>query len=367
MTAQSNSEIAFEASLFDVFRTAARITMRDPGFAMRALRLMRRQQKAARVRERWEASGTHVPPFAIYSTTARCNLRCAGCYANILHISDRNELTDARTRALLREAVDLGVSVMLLAGGEPLLRERMLELTAAAPEILFLLFTNGTLLDTEVAERLKRQRHVVPVLSIEGDESKTDARRGDGSHQQVLNAMQLLRAKRVFFGTSTTLTSENFELATDRQHLLNLIRNGCRLFYFINYVPAAPGTDDLQLTLEQVAELDRRLASYRKDLPCLLIAFPHDEIALGGCLAAGKGFLHINAYGDVEPCPFSPYSDRNLSEATLLEALHSPLFRKILDSGVTLDETDGRCALWKRREWVSSLCASSKSGSNGVG
>ena len=126
-------------------------------------------------------------------------------------------------------------------------------------------------------------------------------------------------------------------------------------------MPVEPGTEILQLSPGQVADLERRLDELRRRLPAIFIAFPHDEIALGGCLAAGRGFLHINAYGDVEPCPFSPYSDTCLAETSFREALDSPLLQSILNSGVVLDETDGQCALWKRRDWVSSLLAEGSS------
>jgi MoaA/NifB/PqqE/SkfB family radical SAM enzyme len=347
--------IAFEATIFQEIRTAARITMADPRFAARAARLLVRQSRAARIRARHEAADRHVPPFVIYSITDRCNLNCEGCYDKLLHRHDRAELPDDRVRSILREMRDLGVSVMLLAGGEPLLREKLLDFTAEFPEILFLLFTNGSLIDDAVIDRLRRQRHVVPVLSIEGDETLTDRRRGRGTYDHVMAAMTRLRKRRVFFGTSTTLTSENFDLHLGEDHLRDLIRRGCRLFYSINYVPVQPGTDHLQLRPEQVHDLEQRLAWFRKKLPAIFIAFPHDEIALGGCLAAGRGFVHINAYGDVEPCPFSPYSDTNLADASFADALDSPLLQKILQSGVVLDETDGQCALWKKRSWVRSL------------
>jgi len=347
--------VAFEASIVDVVKTALRITRSDPRFATHALRLLRRQSRAAKVRDRRESRGVHVPPFLIYSITSRCNLDCVGCYANILHTSDREEMSQARVRALLDEVEALGASVMLIAGGEPLLRPHLLELTAAHPQILFLLFTNGTLLDPGRIEALRRQRHVIAVLSIEGDEDQTDRRRGDGAHRTVIDAMTRLKERRVFFGTSTTLTSENFDLATSETHLRRLVDRGCRLFYYINYIPVKEGTDDLRLGPDHVRELEERLAYHRKRLPALFIAFPHDEIALGGCLAAGRGFLHINAYGDVEPCPFSPYSDRNLNDVSFEEALSSPLLQQILGSDVVLDETDGQCALWKRRAWVASL------------
>ena len=355
MTETQPSALAFEATIFQEIRAAARITIADPRFAARAARLLLRQRRAAHVRARHEATGLHVPPFVIYSITDRCNLDCEGCYDKLLHRHDRPELPDENVRRILGEMRDVGVSVMLLAGGEPLLRESLLDFTADFPEILFLLFTNGSLIDAAVIERLRDQRHVVPVLSIEGDETLTDRRRGRGTYDHVMAAMTRLRKRRVFFGTSTTLTSENYDLHLDPSHLRDLIGRGCRLFYSINYVPVQPGTEHLQLRPEQVHDLERRLAGFRTSLPAIFIAFPHDEIALGGCLAAGRGFLHINAYGDVEPCPFSPYSDTNLTDMSFGDALASPLLQKILRSGVVLDETDGQCALWKKRDWVCRL------------
>ncbi len=352
---QGKGDPAFDASILDVLRTGIRITRGNPRLALRGLRLLRGQQCAARHRAFEERRGLHVPPFVIFSVTGACNLTCAGCYASILHRAARPEMSDERVGTLFREARDLGVSVMLLAGGEPLLRRELLADVVAVPEILFLLFTNGSLLDDEVIHTLRAASHVVPVLSVEGGEDETDARRGAGAYERVTAGMARLRARRVVFGTSTTLTRSNFETAIGEAYVRDLTRRGCRLFYYINYVPVEPGTDELQLTTDQVAELGRRLTRYRRAMPALFIAFPNDEMAFGGCLAAGKGFLHINAYGDVEPCPFSPYSDSNLLEVSFREALASPLFRKIRAEEITLDETDGRCALWKRREWVKGL------------
>ncbi|GAG13388.1 unnamed protein product, partial [marine sediment metagenome] len=180
MTRNQTTELAFEASIFDTLKLAARILFYDPRFAVRALRLLSRQRRAAKVRRLHTARGVHVPPFSIFSITGKCNLSCTGCYANLLHLSDRPELSNERIGRLLSEARDLGVSIMLIAGGEPLLREGLFDLTAQVPEILFLLFTNTTLLDDTVVERLKAQPHVVPILSLEGDETLTDARRGAG-------------------------------------------------------------------------------------------------------------------------------------------------------------------------------------------
>jgi MoaA/NifB/PqqE/SkfB family radical SAM enzyme len=348
--------LSFEASILDALKLGARLCARQPWIALRAVRLLSRQSRASKVRRRHWARGVHVPPFCIHSVTSRCNLQCAGCYAHALHKhEDREEMDDACTARFFREASDLGVSVILLAGGEPLLRDRLLHLTEAAPKILFLLFSNGSRLDTSAIAHLKRQPHVLPVLSLEGPHSFTDARRGPGTHEAVLALMDRLKKARIFFGSATTLTRENLDAATGEDHVASLRQHGCRLFFYINYVPAEPGTESMQLLPEQVQMLTQRLEQYRRTLGSLFIAFPQDEIALGGCLAAGRGFVHINAYGDIEPCPFSPYSDRSLQQGSLLEALASPFLRRIRAADVTLDETNGQCALWQQKAWVHQL------------
>lgn len=350
------SQPSLELSILDTLRQISRMTRCGPRLMLRAVKLLVRQHRAARVRQQHAAEGLQVPPFAIFSVTSQCNLNCFGCYANVLHQhSARDEMDEERIVNLFSEASQLGVSVMLLAGGEPLQKTRLLQMTQNEPGILFLLFTNGSLLDHLAIQQLRKQPHVIPVLSIEGSEPATDARRGQGTHARIAAAMQELKRARIFFGTAITLTGENFGHATAREHVQSLITQGCRLFFYINYIPVVPDTQHLTLSRLQVKELDRRLGEYRHQLPSLFIAFPQDEVSLGGCLAAGRGFFHINAVGDLEPCPFSPYSDRNIRDGSLADALQSPLFLRIRTSGKSLDETGGQCALWEQRAWVEGL------------
>ena len=95
--------------------------------------------------------------------------------------------------------------------------------------------------------------------------------------------------------------------------------------------------------------------SLRSKFNALFITVPGDEEEIGGCMSAGKGFIHINAEGGVEPCPFAPYSDANLNELSLQEALQSEFLKKIRDNHEHLSETEGGCALWVKREWVRSV------------
>jgi MoaA/NifB/PqqE/SkfB family radical SAM enzyme len=345
----------FNRSIRDFFLDALRVSFRDPAMACFVYQTIRRQKRAEQVRLDWEKRGFHVPPFMIVSITKRCNLQCKGCYARAQHRSAEAEMSADKLRSVIAEAAELGVSIILIAGGEPLTRPEVLDITQGFPQVIFPLFTNGMLLDEQVTARLKKQRHVVPVISLEGRQIDTDGRRGEGVYGHVLSTMHRLRREGVFFGTSVTLTSRNFGLATGKEFLQKLMATGCKLFFYVDYVPVQEGTEELALTTEQRAAEPEIMLALHKELPGLFVAFPGDEEMYGGCLAAGRGFVHVSPEGRLEPCPFSPFSDVSLKDVPLKEALQSQLLRTIRESGAHLGETRGGCALWERREWVGSL------------
>jgi MoaA/NifB/PqqE/SkfB family radical SAM enzyme len=187
----------------------------------------------------------------------------------------------------------------------------------------------------------------------------TDARRGKGVSRQARATVERLRAAGVFFGISLTVTSGNLTTVTDPTFVAELMTLGCRLFFFVEYVPVREGTESLVLTEEQRCQLAACTDAMHDRHAGLFIAFPGDEQAYGGCLAAGRGFVHISPSGRVEPCPFAPYADTNVRDVSLLEALQSPFLKTIRESHERLGETQGGCALWAQREWVRSLLATS--------
>ena len=99
------------------------------------------------------------------------------------------------------------------------------------------------------------------------------------------------------------------------------------------------------------------MQKYLAKYPALFIAVPWDEDDVGGCLSAGRGFVHINAAGDLEPCPFAPFSDTNVRDFSLQDALQSKLCERIREIPKLSRETGGGCVLWKERELVESLKA----------
>jgi len=167
----------FDRQVARVFKYAARAAWKNPKQALFFARIQAAQLRSARLRDRQRELGVQVPPLVIASITSRCNLHCRGCYARARHRSRRPELTDEQWADLFAQAQELGVSVIMLAGGEPLMRPGILDVTRKFPGIIFPLFTNGLLLDDAVIARFRSQPQVIPVLSIEGWEPETDTRR----------------------------------------------------------------------------------------------------------------------------------------------------------------------------------------------
>jgi MoaA/NifB/PqqE/SkfB family radical SAM enzyme len=339
------------------FKNAVTVSLKNPSQAVYFFQTVRNQQKASSTRANWHKKGLHVPPIMIFSITNRCNLHCKGCYHQALRDITKAEMSEEKLRSVISEAHDLGVSFMVLAGGEPLVRRDIISITRDFPDIIFLMFTNGLLITDEMVEQFKAQKNIVPLISLEGSEENTDGRRGAGVYERLQGTIEKIKKQDVFFGTSLTLTRSNFDTITDDQFIRNLTNLGCKMLLFVEYSPVQPGTEDWVITDEQRNKLAVIMEAFRKKYSALFVSVPGDEKDFGGCLSAGRGFVHISAEGDVEPCPFAPYSDANLRDHTLQEALKSNFLRAIRENDDLGKETGGSCALFAKSEWVKSLLA----------
>ena len=312
-------------------------------------------------RQKHEESGRHIPPFLIASIASKCNLHCAGCYARAGGICSENqeekELSVHEWEKVLTEASELGVSFVLLAGGEPLLRRDIVSLAVGFPNMIFPIFTNGTLVDEAYIELFDLHRNIIPVFSIEGDAKETDLRRGEGVSSNVEKAMEILHTKGILFAASVTVTSQNVaEVATER-FLEKLRSKGCGAVFFVEYVPAERGTEGLVLSESEAESLNKKVGSFKAQFADMnIFAFPGDEKYMGGCLAAGRGFFHVNPFGGAEACPFSPFSRMNVREHSILEILESPFFEEVRRIGKE-DATQhiGGCALFNHENEIRQL------------
>ncbi|OYP02769.1 radical SAM protein, partial [Lachnotalea glycerini] len=200
-----------------------------------------------------------------------------------------------------------------------------------------------------------------PVLSIEGKEEETDKRRGNGVFQNLVNTMQLLKDNGILFGASVTVTTANLKEVTSKDFLDYLYELGCKVVIYVEFVPVTNEAKELAPGDEEREYLRKILCEIRENYEDMVfVSFPGDEKTSGGCLAAGRGFFHISSNGSAEPCPFSPYSDINVKDTSLREAMNSRLFRRLQEEDVPLEEHAGSCVLFERKETVEKLLSSDR-------
>jgi MoaA/NifB/PqqE/SkfB family radical SAM enzyme len=344
----------FDESVRDLFGSALRMGMENPSWLGFLLKTYCAQRSSLAKRVQNEKNGVHVPPLLIMSVTQRCNLACSGCYAKVAHGADSASLSQNEMERIVGEAEDLGVSIVFIAGGEPLMRPDILDIAASHPKITFPMFTNGILIPAHLSAIVKA-KNLIPIISVEGFEDKTDARRGEGVFEKVTQSMNFLKSARKIFGVSVTVTSENLDEVTSSEFVRKMMDMGARVFFYVEYVPLQAGTEHLCPTNEQRKILAEKTAKLQKTLPAIFVAFPGDEEKYGGCLSSGRGFVHVAANGSLEPCPFAPFSAGNLKEMSLKEALKSRFLEELRNNHDKLTETSGGCALWKHRDWARNL------------
>ena len=340
-----------------IVKDAIKASLKNPKESLFLARFAKHTKKASKIRQEYERKGQNIPIFLIASITSSCNLHCTGCYsrANNSCSDDAplNQLSAEEWEDIFNQAKDLGISFIVLAGGEPMIREDVIVKASQFDEILFPIFTNGTMLNEDYLKLFDENRNLVPIFSIEGDMEVTDSRRGEGVYNQLLDSMDKMKRNNLIFGASLTFTKGNLNNLLSREYINQLRDFGCKVIFFIEYVPVnedtmdlAPGDEERDLLLENLEDL-------RKEYDDMLfLSFPGDEKTSGGCLAAGRGFFHINSHGGAEPCPASPYSDMNVRESSLLEALNSNLFKSLREGGILLDDHEGGCVLFEHKEEV---------------
>lgn len=268
----------------------------------------------------------NIPWTILLDPTSACNLHCTGCwaakYGNLMNM-DLSTLD-----SIIFQAKELGIHMFIYSGGEPLMRKNdIITLCERHNDCVFLAFTNGTLIDEQFAETMLRIKNFVPAISVEGFAGNTDFRRGKGTFQRVQAAMQVLKQHHLPFGVSCCYTSQNVSTIGSEEYFDWMINMGAKFCWIFTYMPIGNGAPtDLMATAEQREFMYHQVRKFRESKPLFTMDFWNDAEYVGGCIAGGRSYLHINANGDIEPCAFIHYSDSNIKEKTLIEAFQSPLF-----------------------------------------
>lgn len=306
-----------------------------------------------------EEHNCNIPWAILLDPTSACNLHCTGCWA--AEYGNKLNLTFDEIDDIIRQGKDMGVYMYIYTGGEPLVRKAdLIKLCEKHDDCIFLAFTNGTLIDEKFADDMLRVKNFVPAISLEGFEKATDSRRGDGVYGKATHAMNLLRERKLLYGISSCYTRANFESITSEEYYDSLIKMGAYFIWYFHYMPVGnDASPELLPTPEQRTEVYRRIRRYRAEKPLFAMDFQNDAEFVGGCIAGGRTYLHINANGDVDPCVFIHYSDSNIREKTLLETMKSSLFMAYHDGQPFNDNMLRPCPMLENPEKLRAMVKSS--------
>lgn len=274
-----------------------------------------------------EQYGVRIPWAILIDPTGRCNLRCRGCWAGAYdHSQDMGLETVDR---VITEAEELGIHFIVMSGGEPtVVMDDLFYLAEKHNKSVFHIYTNGTLIDERAAARFAELGNVTFAVSIEGPEEVTDARRGKGTYRRIMRGIEAMREHGLVYGFSTTYTRENAHLVATDEFIDGMIDLGFAFGWLFTYVPVGADPDlDYMATPEQRKMVYEAVQRWRSEKPIFVADFWNDGEFVGGCIAGGRHYLHINARGDVEPCAFVHFANVNIKDTTLVEALKSPIFR----------------------------------------
>ena len=294
----------------------------------------------------------NIPWTILLDPTSACNLHCTGCWA--AEYGNKLNLSFDEIDSIIRQGKELGIYMFIYTGGEPLVRKAdLIRLCEKHSDCVFLTFTNGTLIDEQFADEMLRVKNFVPAISLEGDEEATDGRRGSGVFGKATHAMELLRDRKLLYGISSCYTSANYQSITSDEYYQSLIDMGAYFIWYFHYMPvgndAAP---ELLPSPEQREYIYHRIRHLRATQPLFAMDFQNDAEFVGGCIAGGKRYLHINANGDADPCVFIHYSNANIRECTLLEVLQSPIFLAYHDNMPFNDNMLRPCPMLENPECI---------------
>lgn len=281
------------------------------------------------IRKNREKYHCNIPWLILFDPTSACNMHCAGCWAGTY--GNKNNLSFEDMDKIITQGKELGVYLYMLTGGEPLVRKKdILMLAEKHNDVELSIYTNSTLIDEAFCEEVARLGNITFQLSIEGSMETNDERRGAGHYATVLNTMDLLKKHGILFGTSICYTRSNVEAVTSDEFLRMISDKGARFGFYFHYMPVGNNAvPELMPTPEQRKYMIDRIRYIRSsacDIPFFPMDFQNDGEFVGGCIAGGRNYFHINSAGDAEPCVFIHYSDANIHDKSVLEILQSPLF-----------------------------------------
>ncbi len=318
------------------------------------------------VRNNREKYHCNIPFLILLDPTSACNMNCKGCWS--AEYGHKSNLTLDEMRSIVNQGTALGTHVYMMTGGEPLVRKNdIITLCRENPNCMFLCYTNATLIDESFCLEMKKLGNLTVAVSVEGDMASNDMRRGPGAYEKSIKALELMHSHGLIYGISVCYTSANIPSVTSDEFLDRMTKLGVRFAFYFNYMPVGKNAAvDLIPKPDQRAFMYdwlRKVRDSHSGKPMFFMDFQDDAEYVGGCIAGGRNYFHINSEGDMEPCVFIHFSDSNIKNKTLLEGLQSPLFMAYYHNQPFNDNHLRPCPMLENPEFIRQMVNQTKAAS----
>ncbi len=301
-----------------------------------------------------------VPLVVSWNLTRRCNLKCGHCYINATSDELQGELDTEESKRLIDQIAEVSLPLLILSGGEPLLRKDVYELVRYGTHkgLRMGLGSNGGLIDEEVAAKLKEAGVKTVSISLDSsDPAQHDEFRGvAGSWKKAVKAIKALGKNGVLVQVNTTLTQQNYGQIDEIMSLAEEI--GVENFHLFFLVPTGRGARIADISPSMYEDMIKgtfaKTHKHRLNVrPSCAPQFMRIAKDMGldmrqwirGCIA-GMYYCRIYPNGDITPCPYLPVKLGNVRERTFKEIwFKSPVFEALRDPNAL----KGKCGACEHR------------------
>ena len=300
--------------------------------------------------------GEIFPAFQFISVTDDCNLACQGCWVTK---GEKTSSIDIQAiNKIISDSKKYGSYFFGILGGEPLMYSELMNIFRENPDCYFQLFTNGTLLSEKIASELKKLANVTPLISLEGNETVADIRRGSNRvFQRTVRAIETSTSMGLITGVAISVCKSNIEMALSDEFIELLHSKGVIYLWYYIYRPTGENPHyELALLPEDILRLREFLVNGRNKYPLVLIDSYWGADGEPFCPAAEGLSHHINPNGDIEPCPVIQFSCDNISGGDLKAVYENSAFLKEFKSRVN-QQTHG-CILMENPGWLNEFAES---------
>ena len=294
--------------------------------------------------------GEFFPAFHFISVTDDCNLNCQGCWVTGKKKNAR--MSPEMLDKIITQSKEKGSYFFGILGGEPLMYKPLFEVFKKHPDCYFQLFTNGTLLTEKVAEELRKLANVTPLISFEGDEQVADVRRGGANvYQKAQAAIDHSTGAGLVTGVAMSICKSNIGLAFSEEFVKSLIDRGVLYLWYYIYRPVGKdATLELALSKEEIQQVRNFLVEARTKYKIAIIDAYWDENGNGLCPAASGLSHHINASGDIEPCPVIQFVTDNVGDGTLENIYKNSKF--LAEFKTDIPKLTSGCVVMDNPQWL---------------